>query len=155
MPDFKKTEVDIHDFYRWFRKKVRPQLIKKLGKHITPEAENALDNVIPQNMYEGIIRAETMPRVSGMRKTYTVISRLLQVLELNNATFLLPFLCPVIEVGVRHVYQVYFERRADQFGYEAALEGFFGFGLDSGKTQEEKDEEKAEKKKADDEAKAA
>lgn len=146
MATMKKTDVNLNDFYVWFRKKVRDPLVQRI-KDVDPKVEEALDTVIPQVIFDEITRRETNPRLAGVRKTLSVIGRLIQVLESYNVTWLAPILIPAIEGAVRFIYRKYFETVADKFGFESKLEEWFGAELDSGDKEPEKEPEKDTSKK--------
>lgn len=138
--------IDLKDFQRDFRSKIRDPLVKKLEstlkdtslnslyKQMVAELIEALNELLPYFLYQFITGQDARKGVTGSDKYLTVLDQLRRKLQEHNLSWAAPIILPMIETAVRMIYRKAVESVFDKAGLEDAFEKWLGFSVDSGDT---------------------
>jgi len=140
----KISTTNINDFCRWFRKKVRDEVVDTAVKQ-RPQLRQFIFEVFPKFLFYLIQKWERNTSLGGVTKMTRVTGEVWQFLSKEQAVFLLPFLRSTIELSVMHIYREYFMSKLKKHGVHDVLEKLLKVDLDDdGDIGEPDKEEKKE-----------
>jgi len=125
----KKGTINLNDFSRWFRKRVRDPLIAATG--ITERQQFFVESTLPQELYQRITRIENQnPRMPGLQKMALLMSELQQVIAPQGLKPLMPLVRQWAEQAVMYIYKSHFMAKFKEMGLHDWLEAFLSEDID-------------------------